>query len=191
MNRFALLAAMAVASAALAFGQGLAIGAKLDKVTVQDLEGKPVNLALSGQTTAVIFISTKCPISNDYNERMNAVYKDYSAKGVKFVFVNANVNEPAEEVAKHAKDSQFAFTPFKDAGALADQFGATVTPETYVFDSSGTLRYHGYVDDARNAARVQVTGLRDALDAVMGGKELARKETKAFGCTIKRARKAS
>src|SRR5205085_7144414 len=73
---------------------------------------------------------------------------------------------------------------------VADRFGATVTPESYVIDSSGTIRYHGQIDDSRNEARIRTPGLRMALDAVLAGKPVTVQETKAFGCTIKRVRQA-
>ena len=74
---------------------------------------------------------------------------------------------------------------------VADRFDAQVTPESYVIDSSGVLRYHGSIDDEMNAARVHTQRLRLALDALLAGKPLPATETKAFGCTIKRVRKAS
>lgn len=118
---------------------------------------------------------------------MNALYRDYSSKGVKFIFVNANHTEPAAAVAEHAKQHNFAFTVFKDENnVVADQFGATVTPETYVIDGNGTLRYHGSIDNSQNESRVTSHRLRATLDAVLGGKEPAQTETKAFGCSIKR-----
>lgn len=74
---------------------------------------------------------------------------------------------------------------------VADKFGATVTPETYVIDASGVIRYHGSIDDAQNVARVTTQRLRLALDAVLAGKEPPQTETKAFGCSIKRASKST
>ena len=70
----------------------------------------------------------------------------------------------------------------------ADLFGAQVTPETFVIDREGVIRYHGYVDDSLNEARVHNRGLRTALDAVLAGRPVSAAETKAFGCTIKRRR---
>ena len=40
---------------------------------------------------------------------MESLYQDYSTKDVRFVFVNANFNEPAKEVADHAKEAGFTF----------------------------------------------------------------------------------
>ena len=173
--------------------QDFKLGSHVTNFSLQDVEGKKVSFDdLKGSVTVVTFISTICPISNAYDDRMNAIYKDYSAKGVKFIFVNANSNESPKEVQSHAKDVGFMFPVYKDVGnAAADQFGASVTPESFVIDNSGIVRYHGQIDDSRNAARVKVQGLRQALDAVLAGRAVDIKETKAFGCTIKRVRKTA
>jgi hypothetical protein len=122
---------------------------------------------------------------------MNAVYKDYSAKGVKFIFVNSNASEPAAKVAEHAK-AHFDFPVYKDPdSAVADRFGAQVTPEAYVIDKTGVVRYHGSIDDQRDESRVQMKGLRQALDAVIDGRLPEVSQTKAFGCTIKKAKRTS
>ena len=177
----------------LASGQGFRIGSKVGDFTLADLSGKPVQFAdLKGPVTVVVFIATRCPISNSYNQRMNAIFGDYSGKGVRFVFINSNANEPASEVAQHAKSAAFLFPVYKDPdNRAADRFGAMATPESYVIDSQGTLRYHGYIDDSTNEARVKNRGLRNALDAVLAGKDVPAVETKAFGCTIKKVRRAT
>jgi cytochrome oxidase Cu insertion factor (SCO1/SenC/PrrC family) len=175
------------ALSAAASAQEFKLGSKVSDFTVTDLHGAPVSYsALKGDTTVVIFIATRCPVSNAYNDRMNSVYDDYAAKGVKFVFINANSNEPPGEVAEHASQHGFHFAVYKDQGDLvADRFGAQVTPEAFVMDSTGTIRYHGYVDDAMRGP-VHYQGLRLALDAVLAGKPVAKAQTKAFGCSIKR-----
>jgi thiol-disulfide isomerase/thioredoxin len=185
--RNAALAAMMTAGAMLA-GEA-AIGSSVAPFQLKDASGKTVTVTPGKEATVVTFVSVQCPISNDYNDRMTALYKDYSSKGVKFFFVNANSTEPADVVADHRKSAGWPFEVYKDATA-ADALGAEVTPESYVFGKDGKLQYHGYIDDSRNAARVKSNGLRDALDAVLAGKAVAAPQTKAFGCTIKRARKS-
>lgn len=182
-----------LAGAVLAGAQEFKLGSAVTDFEVTGVKGGPVKYsALKGDTTVVIFVSTACPISNGYNDRMKAIYNDYSAKGVHFVFINANSTEPAAEVAAHAKAHGFPFPVYKDAaGAVADLFGAQVTPETFVMDKDGVIRYHGYVDDSVVEARAHSQGLRMALDAVLAGKAVPMAQTKAFGCTIKRRRRAS
>jgi len=178
-----------ILAASLAVAE-IQVGGKVPGFKLTDTTGNAIDFAsLKGGTTVITFVATKCPVSNAYNERMNTVYRDYSAKGVKFVFINSNVSEPAADVAEHSR-ANFAFPVYKDENnAVADQFGAQVTPESYILDASGTLLYHGHIDDSQNPTRIQFQGLRAALDSVLAGKPVERADTKAFGCTIKRAKK--
>jgi peroxiredoxin len=178
---------------AVLFGQEFKLGSKVGDFNLSDLKGNKVQFSqLKGDVTVLMFIATQCPISNDYNERMNAVVGDYASKGVKFVAVNANSSEPAAEVEQHAAEHKFSFKVYKDENnVVADRFGAQVTPEIFVMDKNGTIQYHGYIDDSRNSANIKTQGLRMALDSVLASKPVERAETKAFGCTIKRVKKAS
>ena len=171
------------------WGQEFRAGSRVRDFSVTDLKGAPVAFrTLQGNLTVVAFIATRCPISNAYNDRMNALYKDYLPKGVHFMFLNSNHNEPPAEVEQHARSAGFAFPVYKDPNNIvADRFGATATPEMFVIDHSGTIRYHGYIDDSKDLENVKKQGLRPALDALLDGKPVAIPETKAFGCTITRA----
>jgi thiol-disulfide isomerase/thioredoxin len=149
--------------------------------------------AVFGQdVTVVVFISTICPVSNSYNLRIKQLYQDYAPKGVKFEFLNANQNESPAEVEDHARSVGFPFPVSKDENNVrADRLGAEYTPESFVIDRAGAIRYHGRIDDAQNPARVRQNSLRLAIDAVLAGSDVPAPETKAFGCTIKRVRKPS
>lgn len=165
----------------------VAFGAEISDFKVLDLNGAEHSFStLKGDTTVVVFLATRCPVSNAYNQRMEVLYTDYSPKGVHFVFVNANANEPSTEVADHAKQVGFTFPVYRDAGNVADLFNAQVTPETYVINKQGAIIYHGSIDDAQNVARIKKQSLRAALDEALAGKPVTVAETKAFGCTVKR-----
>jgi peroxiredoxin len=189
-NAFAMCLAF---SAGILCAQEFKLGSQVPDFQVRDLDGQPVAFsALKGPITVVTFIATQCPVSNSYNQRMIDLYKDYTTKNVKFIFVNANRSEPASEVRDHARRVGFPFAVYKDPGnVLADRFDAQVTPESFVIDSSGTIRYHGSIDDSMEESHVRVRRLRAALDALLAGKPVPSTETKAFGCTIKRVRRAS
>jgi peroxiredoxin len=189
-NAFAICVAF---SAGVLCAQEFKLGSQVSDFQVRDLDGQPVAFsALKGPITVVTFIATQCPVSNSYNQRMIDLYKDYTSKNVKFIFINANRSEPATEVRDHAKRVGFPFAVYKDPGnVLADRFDAQVTPESFVIDSSGTIRYHGSIDDSMQESHVRVRRLRAAMDALLAGKPVPSTETKAFGCTIKRVRKAS
>src|SRR5262249_35483099 len=100
------LAAVA-ALAPAASGADLQIGAPApDFALPNSADGKVValkDLLAKNKAVAVIFVATKCPVSNAYNDRMAALGRDYTAKGIAVVGINANKTEPAAEVAEHAK----------------------------------------------------------------------------------------
>jgi glutathione peroxidase-family protein len=146
----------------------------------------------------VMFIATQCPVSNDYNSRMEALNQAYSKKGIQFIGVNSNKQEPVKEIVEHSKQWKFTFPVLKDVdNKIADVFGARVTPEIYLLEVQKSdkgpkfiLRYHGAIDDSQNASKVQTKYTEAALDAFLAGKPIAKAESKAFGCTIKRIEKA-
>ena len=185
------LAALALPSVSAEGGEPtpVAIGKTVGDFRLPDSAGREQSLSkLKGkQATALIFVSTRCPVSNMYNERMQKVAEDYRAKGVAVVGINSNKEETVMEIASHAKEKGLSFTILKDIGnRVADQLGAGRTPEVFLLDASGKLVYHGALDNAQNPAMVNTHHLRNAIDAVISGKPVEKAEVKAFGCTIKR-----
>lgn len=143
------------------------------------------------KAVAVIFIATKCPYSNAFNDVMAKLAKDYESKGVAVIGINANKTEPSAEVAEHARTHALSFPVLKDDGnVVADRLGASVTPEVFLLDSSWTLLYHGALGNSASpttkASEASDAEVRPAIDAILAGGTVARAETKAFGCTIKR-----
>src|SRR5919197_393711 len=166
-----------------------AIGTVIDDFKLLDTDGKEHALnSLKGKKgTVLIFIATKCPVSNAYNDRMEKLAQDYQAKGVNVVGINANNTEPAAEVKSHAADKGLKFTILKDDGnRVADRLGATRTPEAYVLDASGKLVYHGRIDNSQKVEGITSNDLREALDEMLAGKPISKTGGAAFGCSIKR-----
>ena len=167
-----------------------AIGAAVADFTLPDADGKEHSLAsLKGSKgTVLIFIATKCPVSNAYNERMQKLAEDYKAKGFNVVGINSNSTEPAAEVKSHAAEKGLTFAILKDPNnKIADRLNAQVTPEAYLLDASGKLVYHGRIDNARYGYLITASELREAMEATLAGKAVEKTEVKAFGCSIKRA----
>jgi peroxiredoxin len=167
----------------------VSLGAVVPDFTLPDADGKAHTLAsLKGsKATVLIFIATRCPVSNAYNARMAKLADDYKSKGINVVGINSNSIEPADEVKKHATEKGLTFAILKDNGnTIADRFDAQVTPEAFVIDAAGKLVYHGRIDNSRNGDAITASELRDALDAVLAGKAVEKSEAKAFGCSIKR-----
>ena len=178
--------------AAAAPAADLKVGAAAPDFTLPAAaDGKAVamkELLAKNKAVAVIFVATKCPVSNAYNDRMAALGKEYAAKGVAVVGINSNKTEPAAEVASHAKEHGFTFPVVKDPeNKVADAYGASHTPEVFVISPKGSLVYHGRIDDSQDDPKnVRSPDLRNALDAILAGRPVPAAETKAFGCSIKR-----
>jgi peroxiredoxin len=167
----------------------VAVGQAVAAFTLPDLDGQSHSLAsLKGpKGVLLVWISTQCPYSNGYNSRMEALGRDYAAKGIRLVGINSNRTESVENIREHAQKNGFTFTILKDEGnRIADYFGASVTPEAYLIDSAGVLRYHGRLDASHEDTSLNSGEAREALDAVVNGAQVANTGKKAFGCTIKR-----
>ncbi|HEV3467941.1 MAG TPA: thioredoxin family protein [Pyrinomonadaceae bacterium] len=184
------LAAGVLAPAAVASdASGGAIGAVVADFTLPDADGREHSLSsLKGKHgTVLIFISTQCPVSNAYDERMEKLAQDLRARGVHVVGINSNVAETPEDIKRHAAAKRLTFPVLKDRGnVIADRLDAQVTPEAYFLDASNKLVYRGRIDNSRNGDAITSQELRDAVEATLAGRPVAKAEARAFGCSIKR-----
>ena len=181
-----------VAVLGITHAEDIRIGSPVPDFTVVDMSGRNVSVsAKSDRPTVVIFFSTRCPMSNAFNYRRNTLYHDFANK-VRFVILDANANEPLEEIRGYARSAEFDFPVYQDArNVVADQLGARITTDTFVIDASGILRYHGYLEDSPSPLWAKIKGLRLAVDAVLQGRPVAVPENKALGCSIIRNRAVS
>ena len=187
-----LAALVALAGAGAALADGPAIGAAAPNFTLTTVDGKTFSLAeaeKSNKAVVLMFVATKCPYSNGYNDRMRQMAADYSKKGIQFVGINSNNTEPEAEVKAHASKNKWDFTLAKDPGnKVADMYDAQKTPEIFVIGPDGKLLYHGRIDENyEEPSKVTSPDLKNALDQILAGQAVAKTETKAFGCSIKRA----
>jgi peroxiredoxin len=163
------------------------LGAAVSDFTVQDLHGGSLGYsALKGNVTVLAFISTRCPMSNAFNFRLNELYNEFAGRA-KFVVINSNVDESTDEVRRHAEKMGYDFPVYKDPDSVvADLFGAKATPDTFVLDQKGVVRYHGFIEDAANSERTKNRALRLAIEAVLQNKDVPVPETHSLGCAIRR-----
>jgi len=167
--------------------QVLSSRALISDFAVLDLNGHMRYSELKGSVTVVAFISTRCPMSNAFNSRLNALYNDFGGR-VKFIAVNSNANESLDEVRQHAQNMGYDFPVYKDVdNAMADLLGARATPDTFVIDRKGIVEYHGYIEDAPNPERAKNQALRLAIEAVLQDKRVLMPETHSLGCAIRHA----
>jgi thiol-disulfide isomerase/thioredoxin len=193
--RVAVLVAVAlVAAPQLGLALGIGDRAPAADVKMKNVDGRELTIeeAAGAKGTLVIFSCNHCPWVKAWEQRLVELGNAYPAKGIGVIVVNPN--DPAaypgdsfEAMVERAKEKGYRFPYVMDAtSGVGRAFGATRTPEAFLFDAGGVLVYHGAIDDnAEDAAKVTKRYLRDALDAVTAGSKPAVAETKALGCSIK------
>jgi peroxiredoxin len=161
------------------------VGSPLPSFEATSIQGEAISLrtAVAGhKAVVVLFISTVCPYANYFAGHMRELAATYGPRGVLVVGVNSNNWESRDEVAEHAREKGFTFPIIKDEiHVIADRLGVERTPEAFLVDSTGTLRYRGWVK-----SRQESPDLRRAIDAVLEGRRVRRPVTKAFGCAVDR-----
>lgn len=168
-----------------------AVGTVLEDFKLTDISGTEQSFSkLKGEKgTILVFLSAQCPVVKSYNARINAFAKEYKAKGINVVGINSNSTESLDWVKSHATEN-YSFPMLIDKGnVLADKLGANVTPEIYFFDESNKLLYKGAIDNDRSGDNPTNFYLKDAVEAKMSGKAIAKTSANAFGCSIKRVSK--
>jgi peroxiredoxin len=197
-RRLALLAApvLALALVAAPARAQLALGADIPMadVKMKNVNNKDITLASQAgkKGTLVVFTCNHCPWAKLWEQRVAEIGNAAVAAGLGAVAINSN--DPAvnaedgfPEMKTRAKTLKMKFPYVVDGTSdVARAFGATRTPEAFVFDAAGKLVYHGTVDDSpKDVAAIKEFYLKDAVNAVAEGKPVTNAETKAFGCTIK------
>ena len=172
----------------------LKIGDQAIAFDLPGVDGKRHALAdyAAKEVVVVVFTCNHCPYAQAWEGRLIQIQADYAAKGVQLIAINANdaVKYPADSFPKmqeRAAAQGFNFPYLHDeTQAIARAYGATRTPEVFVFDRERKLRYQGTVDDNyEEPTAVKQPYLRRALDATLAGQAAPIAETAPVGCTIK------
>lgn len=174
----------------------LAIGASLPMAdrAMPSAEGSSVALSELQRENGlvVLFWCNTCPWVDRWEDRVLEIARSYQSRGVGFAAINPNdpvayPDDDLSRMAERAAQADYPFPYLRDEGSrVARTFGASRTPEVFVFGPDGTLVYGGAVDDSpRGASGVEQPYLRQVLDALVQGESVPVRTTKAFGCTIK------
>jgi peroxiredoxin len=167
------------------------VGDSAPDLTLPDTDGQDHGLAAGG-VTAVVFTCNHCPYALAWQDRIADVARDYADRGVRVLAVNPNDSDryPADsfEAMKERveREGGWPLPYLRDEGQQAARaFAAKTTPDVFVFDAEGRLRYRGAPDSDHRDPSQNAAWLRDALDAVLAGAEPEAAETEPVGCSIK------
>ncbi|MEL7496846.1 MAG: thioredoxin family protein [Planctomycetota bacterium] len=173
----------------------LAIGSTLPDFELKDFQGKPyASEAWSDRKANVImFFGVECPLVKFYSPRLTELKKAFG-DDLRVVAIDSNRQDSLAEIAALAKTLDIKFPILKDTGnVVADALGAQRTPQVFLFDDLGVLRYRGAIDDqytyGNQKRKVDNSFLADAIKAVIAGKEPRVSTTDSDGCLIGRVMK--
>jgi peroxiredoxin len=146
--------------------------------SLADFEGMPV---------AVVFSCVHCPYVVAWEDRLNAIARDYEGRAA-LVVINSNdhMGDSFEQMTKRARTKSFVFPFLRDESQeVAGAYQPARTPEVFLFDADLRLVYHGAPDSDHQNPSSADPYLRRALDAVLAGEAPPIAETPPIGCTIK------
>jgi peroxiredoxin len=173
------------------------IGDTVADFKLKNVDGKFVSLSdyKKGKGVIVIFDCNTCPYSKAYNSRIMALNKAYASKGFPVIAINANdpsvsSGDSFDEMVSTAKRKNYDFPYLVDeTQTTAKAFGATNTPHVFVLkNESGTFKvaYVGTIDNSpKDESSASKKYVQDAVNAILDGKEVTTKTTRAVGCGIK------
>jgi peroxiredoxin len=173
----------------------LPLGTPAPEFDLPDPSGKQYSLSDFEDADALViaFICNHCPFVKHIREGLAAFAREYSARGVAIVAINANdaSTHPADAPEKMREEvERFGYVfpyVYDESQEVAKAFLAACTPEFYLFDKARKLVYRGQFDDARPSNEAPVTGadLRAAVDALLDNREVDPDQKPSVGCNIK------
>ena len=156
-----------------------------------DLVGHAVDpFAAPARARVLVFVRTDCPISSRYAPELHRIADEFRSRGVSFWLVYPDPAETSAAIAKHLSEYRYGWPALRDPEkVLVKRARVTIAPEAAVFNASGSLVYHGRIDDrvagfgkARPSASRH--DLEDAIAATLEGKPVAEPVTRAIGCFL-------
>ncbi len=168
----------------------LSIGDHAPHLSLPDTGGTTHDLGEHGTPTVVIFTCNHCPYALAWHDRLMAVGRDYGDRA-RFFAVNPNdaqryPGDSLEKMRERVAGEDWTMPYLRDESQdVARAYGAETTPDVFVVDPHGTVRYRGAPDADHSDPALDAAWLREALDAVLDGREPARAETRPVGCSVK------
>jgi peroxiredoxin len=168
----------------------VSIGDAAPSFELVDTDGRPWSAPANG-ATVVVFTCNHCPYALAWHDRIADAARDYADRGVAFLAINSNDSERYPRDSYQAMQQRVAAEDWPmpylhdSSQEVARSYGAQTTPDVFVLDAEGRLRYRGAPDADYDDPGQRASWLRDALDALLDGAEPSRPETKPVGCSIK------
>jgi peroxiredoxin len=170
----------------------LSVGDPAPVFTLPDARGGAVTLDPSTTpATVVVFTANGCPYALAWHDRIQQVTRDYADRDVTVIQVVGNdetghAEDSLESMRRRVADDEIAGPYLRDADQEAvAAYGATATPEVFVLDRSGIVRYHGAPDADHDDPKQNARWIRDALDDVLARRPVRRPSTSPAGCSTK------
>lgn len=177
----------------------LGVGRVIPELQLRPLDGDETSMVrlLHGRKGLVICMtSTSCPLAVRYMPRLAGLEGEYARRGLAFAFVNAVDAENAADMQTVIRQNGLKGPYIADRRHdIQNALDARTTTEVFVLDAMRKLVYRGAVDDqygvgvARDEPRNPY--LRDALEAMLAGKQPAVRATWPPGCVLDRDRATS
>lgn len=180
-----------------ATAKGYAIGDVATDFSLKNIDDKMISLSdySNAKGYIVIFTCNHCPFSVAYEDRIIALDKKYKELGYPVIAINPNnpssyPDDSFENMKVRAKEKGFTFPYlFDDGQKIYPQYGATKTPHVFLLQKTSkgnVVKYIGAIDDNyQNPEAVKTKYVENAVDALLAGKDVEVKTTKAIGCSIK------
>lgn len=162
---------------------------------MKDVSGKLVSLAdmKTSNGLLVMFTCNTCPYVVKNQSRTRAIAGFAQQKNVGVILLNSNEGSRNNEdsykaMQQYAYAQQYAWAYSVDSNhELADAFGASRTPEVYLFNGNGKLVYRGAIDDSpADVSKIKRNHLQEAINDMLEGRNIAVEESRSVGCSIKR-----
>lgn len=179
---------------ALTYSEMVPLGRSAPAFRLRGIDGKHYSTDdFKGKKALVVmFICKHCPYVVAVQDRLAALSRELTPKGVQFVGINSNDTDKYPEdspdnMRKQAEEVGFGF-PYliDDTQEVAKAYGAVCTPDIFVFDAAQKLRYRGRIDDSwKDPSKVTRRDLHDAIEAVLSGQPVSDDQIPSMGCSIK------
>lgn len=160
-------------------------GSPVPEFVMTDLEGRQHTLAdFTGKVVILVFWSAECPWSTRADGALKHMLETWG-EDVVLLPVASNANETEQEIRQAASERGVSLLMLDSQQEIARLFGAKITPEVFVFDQDGILRYMGGFDNANfRSPEPTHNYLWEAVESVLAGERPTPAATKAYGCTI-------